>query len=99
MSKYLVILDLPNPRIEHAGAKQRIESWSSSKVERLFTQGGDANRIGWVFTTDLPLEEMSFSSVLFSEDSYVFIELGDRCTGDGFRLSGIRDWMRLNYRR
>ena len=100
MAKYLVILDLPNPRTEHAAAKGLIESWSSSKPERLFTQGADeGGRIGWVFTTDLPLSEMTFTGVLFAEDSHVFVELGNKCAGDGFRLTAIRDWMRANYSR
>lgn len=94
MAKFMVILDLPSPRIEHREAKQRIEEWSTSKPMMLFNAGV---RIAYLFTTERRLDEMDFGGVLFAEDSYLFIELGDRHVGEGFRLEEQRTWLNKHH--
>lgn len=90
MAKFLLILDLPKPRIEHAAIKSCIEDWSNSKPMLLFQV---ENKIAYMFSTERRMDEMNVSGLLFNEDSYLLVELGSRHRGEGFRLEMQRVWL------
>lgn len=94
MAKFLLIVDLPNPRIEHAAIKACIEDWSTSKPMLLFQV---ESKIAYMFSTERKMSEMNVSGLMFNEDSFLLIELGSRHYGEGFRLEMQRTWLTLHH--
>lgn len=94
MKKFLVVFKLPQPRLEHAQLKKDLEAYSRGNCQLAFSwvDADKAGLIGYVFTTDAHLADLTFDGHLFREDGYLLLELGQQAAGE--RFSDVLDWLR-----
>lgn len=85
--KYLLIQHLKFPRIEHAQIEDRLRS-QVSDLKQAFTTANksEGGIVAYLFTTDLPLRELTFGPVL-NEDRLLVVEVTGRHVESGLNVA------------
>lgn len=85
--KYMLIQHLKVPVPEHAEIETRLRA-QASDVKQVFTTANrsEGGVVAYMFTTDLPLREMSFGP-LMKEDRLLVVELTGRHVEQGLNIA------------
>lgn len=88
MRTFLVLIRLPNPRLEHGAIKARLECIATGALQIISL--GDKS-VAYLLTTALPNEELHMDRILLNEDSYLFVQVGPYVSGE--RMSSALAWL------
>ena len=93
LRKYLVIFMFPTMKKENAWVKDALESHSGGDFKMVFTYGikEQPSIVGFFFTTSKPHFEIRFGNSVLNEDSYLLVEVGDRCSEQNLNVA--YQWM------
>src|SRR3546814_13626186 len=86
--KYLLIQHLKRPAIEHAMIEDRIRQNSEGDFKQVFTTANksEGGVVGYLFSSDLSLGEMSFGPIL-NGDRLLVVEVAGPQTEQGMNVA------------
>src|SRR3546814_17910283 len=86
--KYLLIQHLKRPAIEHAMIEDRIRQNSEGDFKQVFTTANksEGGVVGYLFSSDLSLGEMSFGPIL-NGDRLLVVEVAGPHTEQGLNVA------------
>lgn len=89
---YLAVFLLPKPRREHAQIVDVINHASGGDYKSAFV---GSNCIGYLFNTELELWQISFSTILLNDDSFLIIEAGQDFSHQNLRVA--ENWLKSHH--
>lgn len=91
LTKYLAVFLLPKPRPEHKQILDVIKEASGGDFKAAFV---GSNCIGYLFKSNLLPWQISFSKILFNDDSVLIIEVGDSFSHQNLRVA--ENWLKAH---